>query len=204
MFTRKIKQLKQEANKIKQNQFFIIANRIAGTIVLLIFISPLLFLFYNLVIQKKNLRDLGKVDKQSEQSSKVEKTPLPSSKSNYIGIWKSDPFIDSLHGGKDNHYVFLGIKKDSTIVYANHKPDLCFAFDSIITEIVNDSEIKTSIELPDWFLAGGKLKVNQSPHQAAGQWKMTIDGNELYRTKPKMEQKFRFKCSAGDLRQVSP
>jgi len=74
----------------------------------------------------------------------------------------------------------------------------------VITEIVNDSEIKTSVELPDWFPTGGKLKVNQSPHQATGQWKMTIDGNELYRTKPKMEQKFRFKCSAGDLRQVSP
>ena len=146
-----------------------------------------------------------------QNPSYLEKTPLPSSKSNYIGIWESDPFIDSIHGGKDNHYVFLGIKKDSTIVYANNKPDLCFHFYNVITEIVNDSEIKTLVELiktltelPDWFPAGGNLKVNESPHQVAGQWRMTIEGNELYRTKPKMEQKFRFKCSGSDLRQVSP
>lgn len=41
-----IKQLKEEAKKIKRNRFFIIANRIAGTIVLLILISPLFLVFF--------------------------------------------------------------------------------------------------------------------------------------------------------------
>mgnify|MGYP006285671433 CR=1 FL=1 len=41
-----IKIVKEEANKIKRNRFFIIANRIAGTIVLLIFIYPLFLVFF--------------------------------------------------------------------------------------------------------------------------------------------------------------
>jgi len=119
-------------------------------------------------------------------------TSIPSSQSKYIGIWENQSYQE-FNPETDNSYILFKIKPDRSWSYVKLQENSCSRLSGSNLDIVNHQNMKGSYLL---FLTK-EFKINQPPRQETNQWKMTIDGNTLYKSGKIKNDDYTFNCEAA-------
>ena len=123
-------------------------------------------------------------------------SPIPPAKSVYVGVWEQGTYpVHSLAEFR-GRYVFLQITQDGYLAYARFQKtentSTCTVIGRSPLKTLTDNQIDVSFL---WFFTTS-FEVNEPPHQVAGEWKMTVDGNELTKSARSADQ-LPFTCYEG-------
>ena len=127
-------------------------------------------------------------------------SPVPQEKAGYVGVWERGQYpLDSFDEFRST-YVFLHITQDGHVVYARFRKtensQSCTSVGRSTLKSLTDEQIDIEI----LWLFTMSFEVNEPPHEADGEWEMTVDGNELTRSMRSADtQPYTFDCGDDDL-----